>query len=81
MFEMLKDDKGRLDSSKIWMHICYAAITYAFYKKGGNVTWEDIFAYGGVVGGSYLTKMWLKLRTGGGTEYGMANKSSRKSAE
>lgn len=63
--DLFTDSKtGRLSTSKIWLHICYAALTYVFVKQA-HVSYEEMLAYGAIVGGNHVAIFWLKRKYNG----------------
>ena len=57
---------GRVSTTKLWMHVAYAVMTYVVIAQAKTVTWDLFMVYGGIVGGSNLALYWIKGKYGYG---------------
>lgn len=61
LIDLVTDEKtGRVSTSKLWLNIGYAALTYALLRS--PLTADIVFAYGAVVAGNNVAIYWLKRR-------------------
>lgn len=59
--DLFADEKtGKLSSSKVWLNVGCAALTYALLRT--PLTAELVMAYGGVVVGNNVAVFWLKRK-------------------
>lgn len=62
MLDLLVDHKtGKLSTVKIWSHIANVIMSKVMLTQA-IVEWELMFAYGAIVGGSYVAVQFLKWR-------------------
>ncbi len=59
IIDLVIDDKtGKVSPTKFWTNVAYAVMTYLMIINK-EISPELMLSYGGIVGGSYLGKIWL----------------------
>lgn len=64
MLSLIRDQTGRLSSSKLWTNIAYGVSTYVVIQRTDNLTWDFLLVYMAVVGGSEIAKKFLTMHYG-----------------
>lgn len=65
--DLFTDEKTkRLSSTKLWLHIGHAILSYAMLKHVSNhaLSFDIIIAYGGIVAGHHTLVYFLKRKYG-----------------
>lgn len=60
---VIDEKTGCVSTTRIWMHIAYAALTWALIKQE-TLSWELMAAYGAIVAGNYSAGQFMKWRYG-----------------
>ncbi len=61
--DLVTGDNGRLASTKIWMHACYAVLTWKVVQMD-SISWDIMTAYGSIVGGSFIASKLIGMKYG-----------------